>query len=43
MVLTDEERAVAYAVEDDTSDDLPTAVKTYFGLQASCQESYKHL
>jgi hypothetical protein len=41
--LTDEERAVADAVEDEASDDLPTAVKTYFGLQASCHEIHKRL
>jgi hypothetical protein len=41
--LTDEERAIAYAVEDEASDDLPAAMKTYFKLQASCHEIHGDL
>jgi hypothetical protein len=42
--LTDEERAIAYAAEDDdASPDLPAVVKTYFGLQASCHAIHREL
>ena len=41
--LTDEERALASAVEDEDSEDLPMAVKACFGRQASCHEIHKVL
>ncbi|WZO99247.1 hypothetical protein EP7_000846 [Isosphaeraceae bacterium EP7] len=41
--LTDEELAIAYAIEDEASDVHPAALKTYFALQASCHEIHGKL
>ena len=41
--LTDEEREIACAVEDEASHDLPAAVKIHAGLQSSCYEIHGKL